>query len=176
MTPERSTKKTAVSSTVKPVIIPATNLTKTPTGALIDETKPVSMAQYYLSKYALSPAFEDAYVIEAELGQGGFGFVVAGKRLSDSEPVAIKFILKSKVPPNGWIRHKVYGVVPLEVYILSHCSHPNIISFLDYYDHDPFAYLVMDLHGSHWNSLKNPRCESVCFGLTLSIEESHTGE
>ena len=153
----------AASSTVKPVIIPATNLTKTLTGPLNDESKPVSMAQYYLSKCALSPAFEDAYVIEAERGQGGFGFVVAGKRLSDSEPVAIKFILKSKVPQNGWIRHKVYGVVPLEVYILSHCTHPNIISFLDYYDHDPFAYLVMDLHGSHWNSLKNPRCESVCF-------------
>ena len=113
-----------------------------------------STAQKFLSRYALDPEFLENYEIEYELGQGGFGFVLGGRRRSDGEAVAIKFILKNKVPASGWARHSDFGIVPLEVFILSHCSHANIISFLDYYDRDPFAYLVMDLHGSHWNSLK----------------------
>ena len=106
--------------------------------------------QDLLSNYSLHPEFCKSYVIDFELGRGGFGFVVAGRRLIDDHPVAIKFIFKSKVPADSWVRDPVLGVVPLEVYILSHCSHPNIIRFQDFYDYDPFCYLIMDLQGSHW--------------------------
>ena len=142
---------------------------------------PASAAVAFLSRYALDPVFLSRYQLEFELGQGGFGFVLGGRRRQDGEPVAIKFILKKKVPQGGWALHPTLGKVPLEVYILSQCRHPNIISFLDYvssthlvflvnsnsvsivlkYDCDPFAYLVMDLHGSHWSCLKGSNPE-VC--------------
>jgi len=109
-----------------------------------------SSVQELLSKYSLHPEFCKKYMFDYELGRGGFGFVLAGHRLKDNHPVAIKFIFKDKVDEDSWVKDPIYGAIPLEVYILSRCSHPNIIKFQDYYEHDPFCYLVMDLHGSHW--------------------------
>jgi hypothetical protein len=93
---------------------------------------PASAALAFLSRYTLDPVFLSRYQLEFELGQGGFGFVLGGRRRHDGEPVAIKFILKKKVPQGGWALHPTLGRVPLEVYILSQCHHSNIISFLDY--------------------------------------------
>ena len=119
--------------------------------------------------YPIEPDFLDKYHIDSELGHGGFGFVLGGVRRDDGLKVAVKFIYKNKVPQENWIVDKDMGRIPLEVYILRHCHHPNIISFLDFYDSDPWIYLVTDIHGTHWNQLQDqkPTIESTISNQTL---------
>lgn len=128
--------------------------------------------QELLSKYSLHPEFCKKYDIDYELGRGGFGFVVAGRCIKDDHPVAIKFIFKNKVPEESWVWDPVYGVIPLEIYILSHCSHPNIIKFQEYYDYEPFCYLIMDLHGSHWQKSRSSNGQSRSVKVTRPTKKS----
>ena len=151
-----------------PVSVP--NLRKESIISKLTQPESKSNIQELLSKYPLLPEFCKNYDIEYELGRGGFGFVVAGRRKKDDHAVAIKFIFQTKVARDSWVRDSVYGIVPLEVYILRHCSHPNIIKFQEYYDHPPFSYLIMDLHGSHWNRPYGSSYE------TLSKEIKVTGQ
>ncbi|KAJ1340513.1 hypothetical protein BSLG_004898 [Batrachochytrium salamandrivorans] len=69
--------------------------------------------------------------------------------------VATKFILKSRVAANGWVRDPLLGVIPMEVYFLRHCCHANIISFVAMYSDHKFIYLVTELHGSQWSATKD---------------------
>jgi PAS domain-containing serine/threonine kinase len=133
-----------------------------------------SSTQELFSKYDLHSEFCKKYGIDYELGRGGFGFVLAGHRLKDNHKVAIKFIFKNKVNEDSWVNDQIYGVIPLEVYILSQCSHPNIIQFQDYYDHDPFCYLVMDLHGSHWQKSRSSSSQSRTIKSTKPTQRTRT--
>lgn len=87
----------------------------------------------------------------AELGSGGFGFVLHCVRRSDSKNVAVKFIFKNKINAKGWVKDSQLGPVPLEVHLLRKCNHPNIVEFVDYYDDQRFVYLVMGMHGCSWS-------------------------
>jgi serine/threonine protein kinase len=68
-------------------------------------------------------------VIPKQLGTGGFGFVCGAVRNSDGLEVAVKFILKSRVPSAGWAKDRDLGVVPMEVYILKNVRqvHPCLL-------------------------------------------------
>ncbi|KAI8851927.1 kinase-like domain-containing protein [Chytridium lagenaria] len=81
--------------------------------------------------------------VGACLGQGGFGMVHAATRISDGVEVAVKFILREKVPRTNWVRDDV-AIVPMEVYILRRIRHENIIRFVDYFDGA--------LHGGQWSA------------------------
>lgn len=156
-----------------PIAVP--NLRKDSTAArLKQDLDSKSTCQELLSKYFLHPEFCKKYCIDYELGRGGFGFVVAGRRIKDDHAVAIKFIFKSKVNEDSWVKDPVHGVIPLEVYIISHCSHPNIIQFQDYYDFDPFSYLVMDLHGSHWQKSHSPSSQSRAIQVIRPMQKTKT--
>ncbi|KAJ7783177.1 kinase-like domain-containing protein [Mycena metata] len=81
--------------------------------------------------HELDPYFVRAYNLEDELGSGGYGFVVA-----------VKFILKSKIPEHSWIEDKVM--------LLRVIDHENIVKCLGLYEDSLYYYLVQELHGSPW--------------------------
>ena len=94
--------------------------------------------------------FAFRYIIQDELGSGGFGFVVSAIRLADNREVAVKFILRAKVPRHGWVSDPELGLVPIEIAILSSVDHDSIVKMEDYYQDEKFFYLVMELHGNPW--------------------------
>src|SRR5271156_5716325 len=104
----------------------------------------------HLQNHTLDPLFSSRYVIQDELGSGGFGFVVSALRVADGREVAVKFILRAKVPRHGWISDPELGLVPIEISILSRVDHDSIVKMEDYYLDDKFFYLVMELHGDPW--------------------------
>ncbi|KAJ3179282.1 hypothetical protein HK101_010053, partial [Irineochytrium annulatum] len=100
----------------------------------------------------LNPNFTRRYNIGPCLGSGGFGFVCSAMRHSDGSEVAVKFILREKVPATAWARDEVLGVVPLEVYMLRRINHVNIIRYLDYFPDTLYVILVTELHGGNWST------------------------
>ncbi|KAI8903424.1 kinase-like domain-containing protein [Powellomyces hirtus] len=114
--------------------------------------QPASMAARYLTRHQIHSVFASRYTIDQELGSGGFGFVCSAVSHADGQEVAVKFILKSKVPAQGWARDSELGVVPMEVFMLKNISHTNIIKYLDFYEDMTFFYLVTELHGAPWTS------------------------
>lgn len=78
----------------------------------------------YLLNHTICPRFADSYLIRHEIGSGGFGFVCSAIRLADNLTVAVKFIIKSKIPKYVWINDPELGCCPLEVASLRsvHCS------------------------------------------------------
>ncbi|KAH6588966.1 hypothetical protein BASA50_010387 [Batrachochytrium salamandrivorans] len=116
---------------------------------------PMSMAEKQLASHTLLPEFTNRFQLTSELGSGGFGFVLAAIDRVTQREVATKFILKSRVAANGWVRDPLLGVIPMEVYFLRHCCHANIISFVAMYSDHKFIYLVTELHGSQWSATKD---------------------
>ncbi|KAJ3239222.1 hypothetical protein HDU81_006327 [Chytriomyces hyalinus] len=107
--------------------------------------------------HTMDPKFLDKYTPNAVcLGSGGFGFVSVAVRKLDNIEVAVKFILREKVPPKAWARDPVLGVVPTEVYILKNINHVNVIKYLDYFSDKVYLYLVTELHGGAWGSNTSP--------------------
>ncbi|TNN78706.1 Serine/threonine-protein kinase pim-2 [Liparis tanakae] len=77
------------------------------------------------------PKFEDAYLQLKKLGQGGFGSVYAGKRISDNLPVAIKRIPKADVESRPLVSDDSAPTV-------------NTIVQLHWYDLDQEVLLIME--------------------------------
>lgn len=106
----------------------------------------------YLHNYCLHPDFAAKYTLGDELGSGGFGFVVSAHHRATGREVAVKFILRDKVPAHAWVRTD-QGILPMEIYVLQQAkNHPNIIQCLDHYQDERFCYLVMELHGTQWGA------------------------
>ncbi|KAI8141449.1 kinase-like domain-containing protein [Fennellomyces sp. T-0311] len=104
----------------------------------------------------LHPAFAAKYVLGDELGSGGFGFVMsATERLTGTER-AVKFIYKAKVPASAWVTTRSNERMPMEIYVLKHVRHPNVVRYIDSFEDSTFFYLVMELHGSQWISPPAP--------------------
>jgi PAS domain-containing serine/threonine kinase len=80
--------------------------------------------------HILNPDFARRYALGPCLGSGGFGFVCSAVRLADNREVAVKFILKKKVPPRAWARDAVLGIIPTEIYILKNVSIYHTTMFL----------------------------------------------
>ncbi|KAI8825061.1 kinase-like domain-containing protein [Fimicolochytrium jonesii] len=118
----------------------------------IPNVQPASMAARYLTRHQIHPVFAERYTLGQELGSGGFGFVCSAVSHNDKREVACKFILKSKVPAQGWARDSELGVVPMEVFMLKNIGHDNIIKFIDFYEDITFFYLVTEMHGAPWTS------------------------
>ncbi|KAK3810031.1 MAG: kinase-like domain-containing protein [Benniella sp.] len=115
-------------------------------GTIAQDKLTVSAQQLY--NHSLHPEFMAEYVLEEELGSGGFGFVVSATRRSDGKEVAVKFIFRDKVPMHGWAKDPEMGLIPMEIHVLRHVQHANIIGYLNAYQDARFFYLVMELHGT----------------------------
>ncbi|KAK7045589.1 hypothetical protein VNI00_007421 [Paramarasmius palmivorus] len=102
--------------------------------------------------HKLNAHFVRTYQLEDELGSGGYGFVMTAKHRRLQHEVAVKFIIKSKVPEHAWMEHELYGRLPTEVMLLSVMDHENIVKCLDLFEDNLYFYLVQELHGSPWQN------------------------
>jgi PAS domain-containing serine/threonine kinase len=70
--------------------------------------------------------------------------MTAYRRLEGDE-VAVKFIVKDKVPQNAWMEDEVIGRLPTEVVLLSYINHESIVKCLDLFEDELYFYLVRSL-------------------------------
>lgn len=115
------------------------------------------------SGHRLHRRFVESYQLEDELGSGGYGFVMTARHRSSGREVAVKFIIKSKVPDHAWMEDELLGPLPVEVVLLQRLSHPNIIKSLDLFEDGLYFYLVSFLiifRLSVGHRLKNIRCKN----------------
>ena len=82
------------------------------------------------------------YELGDELGAGGYGFVMTARHRAEGYEVAVKFIIKDKVPEHAWWDDEQLGRVPTEVMIMSLVDHPNIVKCLDLFEDELYFYLV----------------------------------
>ncbi|KAG6845397.1 hypothetical protein H0H87_009744 [Tephrocybe sp. NHM501043] len=113
---------------------------------------------HFPSGHKLNPHFVRHYQLEDELGFGGYGFVMTARHRLEGHEVAVKFIIKSKVPDHAWMEDETIGRLPTEIMLLSFIEHENIVQCLDVFDDSLYFYLdirddlpqIQELHGSPW--------------------------
>ncbi|KAI0661349.1 kinase-like protein [Cubamyces menziesii] len=120
-------------------------------------------------EHTLNPFFVRNYRLEDELGAGGYGFVMTARHRTDGHEVAVKFIIKDKVPEHAWWEDEMFGRVPTEVMLLSLVNHENIVRCLDLFEDDVYFYLVQELHGTPWVSKKQKKAQSASPNVKLTV-------
>ncbi len=80
------------------------------------------------------------YRIDALVGGGGMGRVYRATHIDLGEPVAVKFLL-----PELSARGELRARFRREAVALARLRHPNVVSVLDYGEHDGQLFLVMEL-------------------------------
>lgn len=70
--------------------------------------------------------------------------MTARHRLSRKE-VAVKFIIRKKVPEHAWTEDELLGRLPTEIVLLSTIKHENVVQFLDLFEDELYFYLVCPL-------------------------------
>ena len=61
---------------------------------------------------------------------------------TEGHEVAVKFIIKDKVPEHAWMEDDVVGRLPTEVVLLSFIQHDNVVKCLDLFEDLLYFYLV----------------------------------
>ena len=92
--------------------------------------------------HQLNQNFVQTYQLEDELGSGGYGFVMTAYHRTEGHEVAVKFIIKDKVPEHAWMEDGVVGRLPTEVVLLSYIQHDNVVKCLDLFEDPLYFYLV----------------------------------
>ncbi|VDB95982.1 unnamed protein product [Peniophora sp. CBMAI 1063] len=100
--------------------------------------------------HILDPEFTRWYHLCDELGAGGYGFVMTATHRFGGHEVAVKFIIKDKVPDHAWMEDSRGRALPTEALLLGLLQHPNIVRCHDLFEDDVYFYLVQELHGSPW--------------------------
>ena len=77
-----------------------------------------------------------------ELGVGGNGFVLHGRRNRDGLEVAIKVVQRTERSTRRWPVHPKYGQVPNDVIVMEALDHGNIARMLDVFSDDRYVYVV----------------------------------
>ncbi|XP_049335890.1 serine/threonine-protein kinase pim-1 [Astyanax mexicanus] len=89
--------------------------------------------------------FASRYITGCKLGQGGFGAVFAGTRISDGLEVAIKCVMKQRY--EKCIRDPAGRIVPYEVAMMMRMSNPpvrNIIQLVEWFDEPKRFILIVE--------------------------------
>lgn len=94
------------------------------------------------SGHTLNPFFVRTYHLGDELGAGGYGFVMTAWHRTGLYEVAVKFIIKEKIPEHAWWEDEMLGRIPTEVMVMSLVNHDNIVKCLDLFEDDVYFYLV----------------------------------
>lgn len=97
------------------------------------------------TRHRLNQRFTRSYVLREEIGSGGYGFVMVASRRGSPGDVAVKFIIRKKVPAHAWVQDSKLGLLPTEIWLLSRIQHPNIADFLEYFEDDVYYYLVRSM-------------------------------
>jgi len=95
--------------------------------------------------HRLNERFARSYMLREEIGSGGYGFVMVASRRGSPVDVAVKFIVRKKVPSHAWVQDSKLGRLPTEIWLLSRIRHPNIAGFLEYFEDDIYYYLVRSM-------------------------------
>uniref|UniRef100_A0A182WIX6 Protein kinase domain-containing protein n=1 Tax=Anopheles minimus TaxID=112268 RepID=A0A182WIX6_9DIPT len=88
------------------------------------------------------------YTTIKQIGKGAYGYVKLSYRNADRLLVISKFILKEKLCSNFMIATEDKKEIPMEIYLLTHVKHPNIVTVFDVFENEKFFQLVMEVHGS----------------------------
>ncbi|KAG8890378.1 hypothetical protein FRB98_008953 [Tulasnella sp. 332] len=114
-----------------------------------------SYSEQFPEGHCLNADFVFNYNLEAEIGVGGFGFVMTARHRGTQAEVAVKFIDKVKIPEEHIVEDIGLGCfVPIEVSVLKMINHEGVVKFLEFTQDDKFYYLVQELHGSPWQTSK----------------------
>jgi Protein kinase domain len=105
-------------------------------------TKASLFSSRFPPDHHLDPSFVRWYNLEDELGAGGYGFVMTARHRLDNAEVAVKFIIKAKVPEHAWMEDKSMNRVPTEALLLGLLDHRNIVKCVDIFEDDLYFYLV----------------------------------
>ena len=117
-------------------------LSRSPASEIIPSTMARTYSDHFTIDHRLNMNFIQQYTLDAELGSGGYGFVMAGHRRCDRREVAVKFIMKNKMPSHGWSLDNNGRRVPKEAKLLSLVRHPGIVRFYDLFEDESYFYLV----------------------------------
>lgn len=99
-----------------------------------------------LSEALPGTVLDDAYRLDAIIGQGGFGAVYRGTHLALERPVAIKVLRPTVLQesPEAYARFRLEGITACRI------SHPNAVEVLDFgVSSSGIPYLVMELLHGH---------------------------
>jgi len=83
--------------------------------------------------------FFDFYTLGDTIGKGQFGLVKVGFDVKTNEKVAIKILNKSIIR-----KLEQLNLMRLEIAIMKHCKHPNIIRFISDYENSDYIFIVME--------------------------------
>lgn len=103
--------------------------------------------------HRLNSQFVATYQLEDELGSGGYGFVITAYHRIHGHEVAVKFIIKDKVPEHAWTEDEAVGRLPTEVVVLSCINHENIVKCLDLFEDSLYFYMARSFHLCHLSML-----------------------
>jgi serine/threonine protein kinase len=67
---------------------------------------------------SICPLMLSKYKLQYEIGSGAFGLVISAIRTSDKRTVAIKLMLKNKIPPSALVMDEKYGLCPREIHVV----------------------------------------------------------
>jgi protein kinase-like protein len=105
-------------------------------------TKASAYSRRFPRGHHLNSEFVRWYQLGDELGAGGYGFVLTALHRLELREVAVKFIIKDKVPAHAWMEDKSARRVPTEALLLGLLNHPNIVKCMDLFEDDLYFYLV----------------------------------
>lgn len=119
------------------------SLSTTPSlNPISDDLCSINYSPRFPPGHYLDPTFARTYLLEDELGSGGYGFVMTALHRHLKSEVAIKFVIKEKVPEQAWINHDTLGRIPMEIMLLRMMNHENIVKCLDVFEDELFFYVV----------------------------------
>ena len=84
----------------------------------------------------------DRYIIEAKLGEGGFGITYLAQKASNGQRVVIKTLKDELLSDPDFARYRERFLE--EAVKLSVCKHPNIVQIYNYFSHDNFPCIAME--------------------------------
>ena len=145
----------------------------------------LEITEIFQGKRRISQKFTSRYRLGDLLGDGAYGFVMTAIRVYDEKEVAVKFILRSKLSRDNWVRlekgENSSEMVPFEVYVLNTVKHENIITYIEHIIDDLYVILITELHGTEWgpdnpklNPLDNPGVKLHSLHQELNLKDLST--
>uniref|UniRef100_A0A182IQF4 Protein kinase domain-containing protein n=1 Tax=Anopheles atroparvus TaxID=41427 RepID=A0A182IQF4_ANOAO len=141
----------SITSTIENSLGPAAKSTNaTPgAGAAVSQSRPNSVSLVsQCEEEQVFGEYNKHYTTIKQIGKGAYGYVKLSYRNTDRLLVISKFILKEKLCSNFMITSDDKREIPMEIYLLTHVKHPNIVTVFDVFENEKFFQLVMEVHGS----------------------------
>jgi serine/threonine-protein kinase len=109
-------------------------------GTIADLTEPCALCGRAPPDTRAGEMVGGKYRLDSLLGAGGMGRVYRATHVELGEPVAVKFLLAE------WAaRPEMRARFRREAVVLARLRHPNIVSIIDYGEHEGELYLVMEM-------------------------------